>query len=57
MTLKELKALITFMVLVAFPLTVSAQSTVLPESVGLSTQRLERINVLAHEFMESGQIT
>ena len=57
MTLTQLRPLVTVLVLVALPLTMSAQSTVQPESVGLSSERLERINDLVEQFIDSGQIT
>jgi CubicO group peptidase (beta-lactamase class C family) len=57
MTLKQLRLLVAALVLVVLPRTVSAQSMVQPESVGLSSERLERINDLVQQFMDSGQIT
>ena len=44
-----------FMVLAALPL--SAAQVVEPESVGLSSDRLERINDLVDSYIDSGQIT
>jgi CubicO group peptidase (beta-lactamase class C family) len=57
MTLNRLKRLIAGLALVVFPLSAIAQTTVQPERVGLSSQRLERIHDLVQEYMDSGQIT
>jgi CubicO group peptidase (beta-lactamase class C family) len=44
-------------ILVAFALTAAALPTARPEDVGLSSERLQRINQLVQRYMDQGQIT
>ena len=48
--------MIALTIAAALPLTLSAQ-VVQPESVGLSSERLQRIDELVDRFIDSGQIT
>ncbi len=52
----RLGSMIALTIAAALPLTLSAQ-VVQPESVGLSSERLQRIDDLVDRFIDSGQIT